>query len=77
MRNFDRISCCSCCRSAGRLVRVFDPDQPHKTFIMKEGRVLELTEHYVEQGGQMEMKGTFLALCPGMCKQINVLSYML
>ena len=37
---------------------MFDPDQPHKTFIMKEGRVLELTEHDVEQGGQLEMTRT-------------------
>ena len=30
-----KISCCSCCRSAGRIVRVFDPEQPEKTFIME------------------------------------------
>ena len=51
----DKISCCSCCGSAGRLVRVFDPDLPHKTFILEEGSVVELTDKDLEQGGHMEM----------------------
>ena len=51
----EKISCCLCCRSAGRLVRVFDPDQPGKNFIMEGGRVVELTEP--EQGGHFEMTG--------------------
>ena len=46
----DKISCCSCCGSAGRLVRVFDPDLPHKTFILEEGKVVELTDKDLEQG---------------------------
>ena len=50
-----KISCCSCCRSAGRLVKVFDPEQPDKNFIMEGGRVVELTETDVEQGGHTEM----------------------
>ena len=44
----EKISCCSCCRSAGRLVRVFDPEQPEKTFIMEGGEVVELTETDIE-----------------------------
>ena len=47
----EKILCCSCCGSAGRLVRVFDPDLPHNTFILEEGRVVELTDNDLEQLG--------------------------
>ena len=53
----EEISCCSCCGSAGRLVRVFDPDHPEKTFIMEGGRVVEVTDLDVEQGEHIEMTG--------------------
>ena len=45
----EKISCCSCCWSAGRLVRVFDPEHPEKRLILKEGRVVEVTDLDVEQ----------------------------
>ena len=51
----EKISCCPCCRSAGRLVRVFDPDQSGKSFIMEGGRVVEVTE--TEKGGHFEKTG--------------------
>ena len=44
-------TCCSCCWSAGRLVRVFDPEHPEKSLVLKEGRVVEVTDLDVEQGG--------------------------
>ena len=44
-------------RSPGKLVRVFDPDQPEKTFIMENGRVVEVTHRDGEQGGRSEMTG--------------------
>ena len=53
----EKISCCSCCWSAGRLVRVFDPEHPEKSLILKEGRVVEVTDLDVEQGGDVEMTG--------------------
>ena len=53
----EKIFCCPCCGSAGRLVRVFDPEEPEKTFIMEGGRVVELTESDVEQGGYTNMRG--------------------
>ena len=53
----EKISCCSCCWSAGRLVRVFDPENPEKSLILKEGRVVEVTDLDVEQGGDVEMTG--------------------
>lgn len=56
----DEISCCSCCGSAGRLLRVFDPDQPDKTFFMErlvQKKIVELTDSDVEEGEQMEMSG--------------------
>ena len=40
----EKISCCSCCVSPGKQLRVFDPDHPEKTFIMEEGRVVELMQ---------------------------------
>ena len=51
----EKISCCSCCWSAGRLVRVFDPEHPEKSLVLKEGRVVEVTALDVEQGGDVEM----------------------
>ena len=51
----EKISCCSCCWSAGRLVRVFDPEHPEKSLILKEGRVVEVTDLDLEQGGNVEM----------------------
>ena len=45
----EKISCCSCCGSAGRLVRVFDPEHPEKSLILKEGKVVEVTDLDVEQ----------------------------
>ena len=39
----EKISCCSCCGSAGRLVRVFDPEHPEKSLVLTEGRVVEVT----------------------------------
>ena len=53
----EKISCCSCCGSAGRLVRVFDPEHPEKSLVLKEGRVVEVTDLDVEQGGDVEMTG--------------------
>ena len=53
----EKISCCSCCWSAGRLVRVFDPEHPEKSLVLKEGRVVEVTDLDVEQGGDVEMTG--------------------
>ena len=38
-------------------MRVFDPDQPEKTFIMEDGRVVEVTHLDREQGGRSEMTG--------------------
>jgi len=35
--------------SAGRLVRVFDPEHPEKSLVLKEGRVVEVTDLDVEQ----------------------------
>ena len=40
----EKISCCSCCGLAGRLVRVFDPEHPEKSLILKEGKVVEVTD---------------------------------
>ena len=45
----EKISCCSCCWSAGRLVRVFDPEHPEKSLVLKEGRVVEVTDLDLEQ----------------------------
>ena len=45
----EKISCCSCCGSAGRLVRVFDPEHPEKSLVLKEGRVVEVTDLDVEK----------------------------
>ena len=42
--HLEKISCCSCCWKAGRLVRVFDPEQPGKIFIMEGGKVVEVTD---------------------------------
>ena len=53
----EKISCCSCCWSAGRLLRVFDPEHPEKSLVLKEGRVVEVTDLDVEQGGDVEMTG--------------------
>ena len=36
-------------------MRVFDPDNPEKTFIMEAGRLVELSDFDVELGGQFEM----------------------
>ena len=52
----EKISCFSCCQSAGRLVRVFDPEQPEKTFIMEDGQVVE-ADLDVEEGEHSELKG--------------------
>ena len=49
---------------------MFDPDQPHKTFIMKEDRVLELTEHDLEQGGQMEEESE-VKMIPGVAGDLE------
>ena len=53
----EKISCCSCCGSAGRLVRVFDPEHPEKSLVLTEGRVVEVTDLDVEQEGNTEMTG--------------------
>ena len=45
----EKISCCSCCWSAGRLLRVFDPEHPEKSLILKEGKVVEVTEKEEEE----------------------------
>ena len=55
--DLEKISCGFCCWSAGRLVRVFDPEHPEKRLILKEGRVVEVTDLDVEQGGDVEMTG--------------------
>lgn len=49
----EEISCCFWCGSPGRLVRVFDPDHPEKSLIIKQGRVVEVTD--VEQGEHSEV----------------------
>ena len=54
----EKISCCSCCWSAGRLVRVFDPEHPEKILILNEGRVVEVTDLDAEQGGHVKMTGS-------------------
>ena len=46
--SLEKISCCSCCWSAGRLLRVFDPEHPEKSLVQKEGRVVEVTDLDVE-----------------------------
>ena len=47
----------SCCGYPGRVVKVFDPDHPHKTFMEKKGRVVEMADLDVEFRGQIEMTG--------------------
>ena len=36
--------CCGCFLSATETLRVFDPDQPERNFIMEDGRVVEVTD---------------------------------
>ena len=36
--------CCGCFLSATETLRVFDPDQPERDFIMEAGRVVEVTD---------------------------------
>ena len=38
-------------------MRVFDPEHPEKSLVLKEGRVVEVTDLDVEQGGDVEMTG--------------------
>ena len=54
----EKISCCSCCVSPGKQLRVFDPDHPEKTFIMEEGRVVELMQEREGRVGIFEGKLT-------------------
>ena len=36
---------------------MFDPEHPEKSLVLKEGRVVEVTDLDVEQGGDVEMTG--------------------
>ena len=38
-------------------MRVFDPEHPENSLVLKEGRVVVVTDLDVEQGGDVEMTG--------------------